>query len=247
METNLRAPFVLMQAMAAALPADRTGNIVNILDERVWNLTQHFVSYTLTKAGLWTLTQTMALALAPRIRVNGVGPGPTLPSPRQSPEQFERQAGMMPLGRGSAPGRGGRGGRIHSPGAVDDRPDDRARRRTASRLGPAAEGRGPGIRMKVLHTARRSAAGATTGTRRMFVRDLVLDCLIGVHRYERDGRQRVRINLSLDVLETGEADRDRLADVVNYDTLVVRIRALAQNGHVNLVETLRRARRVDLS
>ena len=104
METNLRAPFVLMQAMAAALPADRTGNIVNILDERVWNLTQHFVSYTLTKAGLWTLTQTMALALAPRIRVNGVGPGPTLPSPRQSPEQFARQAGMMPLGRGSAPG-----------------------------------------------------------------------------------------------------------------------------------------------
>ena len=91
--------------------------------------------------------------------------------------------------------------------------------------------------MKVLHTARRSAAGATTGTRRMFVRDLVLDCLIGVHRYERDGRQRVRINLSLDVLETGEAGRDRLADVVNYDTLVVRIRALAQNGHVNLVET----------
>ena len=71
----------------------------------------------------------------------------------------------------------------------------------------------------------------------MFVRDLVLDCLIGVHRYERDGRQRVRINLSLDVLETGEAERDRLADVVNYDTLVVRIRALARNGHVNLVET----------
>ena len=91
--------------------------------------------------------------------------------------------------------------------------------------------------MKVLHTARQAAAGATTGTRRMFVRDLVLDCLIGVHRYERDGRQRVRINLSLDVLETGEAERDRLADVVNYDTLVVRIRALARNGHVNLVET----------
>ncbi len=72
----------------------------------------------------------------------------------------------------------------------------------------------------------------------MFVRDLALDCLIGVHRYERDGRQRVRINLSLDVLETGPAGRDRLADVVNYDTLVVRIRALAEDGHVNLVETL---------
>ena len=104
METNLRAPFVLMQAMAEALPADRRGDIVNILDERVWNLTPHFVSYTLTKAGLWTLTRTMALALAPRIRVNAVGPGPTLPSPRQSRAQFDRQAAMMPLGRGSTPG-----------------------------------------------------------------------------------------------------------------------------------------------
>ena len=103
METNLRAPFVLTQAMAAALPAGRCGNIVNILDERVWNLTPHFVSYTLTKAGLWALTRTMALALAPRIRVNGIGPGPTLPSPRQSRAQFDRQAGMMPLGRGTAP------------------------------------------------------------------------------------------------------------------------------------------------
>ena len=64
-----------------------------MLDERVWSLTPFFVSYTLTKAGLWTLTQTMALALAPRIRVNGIGPGPTLPSPRQSPEQFARHAG----------------------------------------------------------------------------------------------------------------------------------------------------------
>lgn len=90
--------------------------------------------------------------------------------------------------------------------------------------------------MKILHDPDRAAAPAAP-TRRMFVRDLVLDCLIGVHRYERDGRQRVRINLSLDVLETGPAERDRLADVVNYDILVQRIRALAEAGHVNLVET----------
>lgn len=104
METNLRAPFVLMQGLAASLPEGRAGNIVNILDERVWNLTPHFVSYTLSKAGLWCLTQTMALALAPRIRVNAVGPGPTLPSPRQTAEQFHRQETIMPLGRGATPG-----------------------------------------------------------------------------------------------------------------------------------------------
>jgi NAD(P)-dependent dehydrogenase (short-subunit alcohol dehydrogenase family) len=102
-ETNLRAPFVLMQGFARALPAESSGAIVNILDERVWNLTPHFTSYTLAKAGLWTLTRTMALALAPRIRVNGIGPGPTLPSPRQSEEQFRRQLEAMPLGRGTSP------------------------------------------------------------------------------------------------------------------------------------------------
>jgi NAD(P)-dependent dehydrogenase (short-subunit alcohol dehydrogenase family) len=100
---NLRAPFVLMQEFARRLPADAGGCIVNLLDERVWSLTPYFVSYTVSKAGLWTLTQTMALALAPRIRVNGIGPGPTLPSPRQSPEQFMRQCEAMPLKRGTAP------------------------------------------------------------------------------------------------------------------------------------------------
>jgi NAD(P)-dependent dehydrogenase (short-subunit alcohol dehydrogenase family) len=100
---NLRAPFVLIQEMAARLPVEMGGLVVNMLDERVWSLTPYFVSYTLSKAGLWTLTQTMALALAPRIRVNGIGPGPTLPSPRQSPEHFRRQCAMMLLGRGTSP------------------------------------------------------------------------------------------------------------------------------------------------
>lgn len=102
--TNLRAPFVLIQEFAALLPPDCGGAVVNLLDERVWNLTPYFVSYTLTKAALWTLTQTMALALAPRIRVNGIGPGPTLPSPRQSPEQFRERCRNLPLKRGTSPG-----------------------------------------------------------------------------------------------------------------------------------------------
>jgi len=100
---NLRAPFVLMQNFAARLPPQAGGVVINLLDQRVWSLTPYFVSYTVAKAGLWTLTQTMALALAPRIRVNGIGPGPTLPSPRQSPEQFARQCEMMPLRRGTSP------------------------------------------------------------------------------------------------------------------------------------------------
>lgn len=100
---NLRAPFVLIQDFAARLPKTAGGVVVNLLDQRVWSLTPYFVSYTLSKAGLWTLTQTMALALAPRIRVNGIGPGPALPSPRQSAEEFARQCTTMPLRRGTGP------------------------------------------------------------------------------------------------------------------------------------------------
>ena len=96
---NLRAPFVLMQQFARMLPEVHTGAIVNMLDQRVLNLSPHFVTYTLSKAGLWTLTQTMALALAPRIRVNGVGPGPILPNERQSPEQFRAHWSSLPLQR----------------------------------------------------------------------------------------------------------------------------------------------------
>jgi NAD(P)-dependent dehydrogenase (short-subunit alcohol dehydrogenase family) len=102
-EPNLRAPFVLMQRFAQALPAGLHGVVINMLDQRVWSLTPHFVSYTVAKAGLWALTQSMALALAPRIRVNGIGPGPAMPSPRQSAEQFAAQCASVPLGHGTSP------------------------------------------------------------------------------------------------------------------------------------------------
>lgn len=103
MAINLRAPFALTQAFARQLPADQHGNVVNLLDERVLNLTPHFTSYTVSKSALWTLTQTLALALAPRIRVNGIGPGPVLPSPRQTEAQFTRQYTALPLQRPSSP------------------------------------------------------------------------------------------------------------------------------------------------
>ncbi len=103
MESNLRAPFVLTQEFARCLPDDAEGVVINLLDQRVWNLTPGFISYTLSKAGLWTLTQTLALALAPRIRVNGIGPGPALPSSRQNEEEFARQCASLPLRRGTNP------------------------------------------------------------------------------------------------------------------------------------------------
>jgi NAD(P)-dependent dehydrogenase (short-subunit alcohol dehydrogenase family) len=95
---NLRAPVLLSQAFAEALPADQRGLIVNILDQRVWRLNPLFFSYTLTKSALWTATQTLAQGLAPRIRVNAVGPGPTLQSVHQTPEMFAAEARATPIG-----------------------------------------------------------------------------------------------------------------------------------------------------
>jgi NAD(P)-dependent dehydrogenase (short-subunit alcohol dehydrogenase family) len=103
MEPNLRAPLVLIQDFAHALPAAAEGAVINMLDQRVWSITPYFLSYTVAKAGLWALTQSLSLALAPRIRVNAIGPGPALPSPRQTPEDFVRQTASVPLGHGTSP------------------------------------------------------------------------------------------------------------------------------------------------
>jgi len=99
---HAKAPAFLTQAMAATLPEERDGLVVNMIDQRVWRLTPNFFSYTLSKAALWTATQTMAQALAPRIRVNAIGLGPTLKSARQSEEDFVKQSEAVPLGRGPA-------------------------------------------------------------------------------------------------------------------------------------------------
>jgi NAD(P)-dependent dehydrogenase (short-subunit alcohol dehydrogenase family) len=99
---NLKAPVFLAQAMAAQLPEGTEGNVINIIDQRVWNLTPDFFSYTISKAGLWTATQTLAQALAPRIRVNAIGPGPVMRSIHQTESEFEREAETTLLGRGPA-------------------------------------------------------------------------------------------------------------------------------------------------
>ena len=110
MQSNLRAPALLLQALAAQeLPdlTDAAGEplscavAINMVDQRVRKLTPQFMSYTLAKSALWTLTQTAAQALAPKIRVNAIGPGPTLAGPRQTPQDFAAQRAATPLQRGA--------------------------------------------------------------------------------------------------------------------------------------------------
>jgi NAD(P)-dependent dehydrogenase (short-subunit alcohol dehydrogenase family) len=101
-DVNLRAPVFLAQAFAAALPEGRTGNVINIIDQRVWRPTPEFFSYTLSKQALWDATRLMAQALAPRIRVNGIGPGPVLRSIHQTDADFAAEAAATPLGRATS-------------------------------------------------------------------------------------------------------------------------------------------------
>lgn len=111
-ESNLRAPVLLTQNFAAQAPKGETDEngepvavacVINMLDQRVRKLTPEFMSYTIAKMGLWAFTQTAAQGLAPRIRVNGIGPGPTLRGGRQTQEHFDKQRAATILKRGSDP------------------------------------------------------------------------------------------------------------------------------------------------
>jgi NAD(P)-dependent dehydrogenase (short-subunit alcohol dehydrogenase family) len=100
---HVEAPAFLARDFAAQLPESVQGNILNIVDERVLHLSPNYFSYTLTKAALWAMTQTLAQSLAPRIRVNAIGPGPTLKERGQSDAAFQRSQGSAILGYGATP------------------------------------------------------------------------------------------------------------------------------------------------
>ncbi|MEM6635846.1 MAG: SDR family oxidoreductase [Pseudomonadota bacterium] len=110
--SNLRAPFVLTQALAAQVPPAVTdangepmasGLVVNMIDQRVRKITPHFMTYTLAKMGLWAFTQSAAQALAPNVRVNAIGPGPAMQGVRQSAKNFNDQRAATILERGTDP------------------------------------------------------------------------------------------------------------------------------------------------
>lgn len=103
MNVHVKAPYVLTQELLKQLPEEQTGSVVNVIDQRVLNPSKHFPSYTISKMALWDQTQVLARALAPTVRVNAVGPGPVLPSPRQKQEDFDIQAAQTPLGKAVEP------------------------------------------------------------------------------------------------------------------------------------------------
>ena len=101
---HAEAPVFLARDFAAQLPPGAEGNIVNIIDERVLHLSPAYLSYTLSKSTLWTATRTLAQSLAPRIRVNAIGPGPTLAPVGKTEPGFKAAVAKLPLQRGATPG-----------------------------------------------------------------------------------------------------------------------------------------------
>ncbi len=99
LRTNLRTPALLSKEFAKNIRANNNNNIINIIDQRVFKLTPYFFSYTISKTGLYTLTKTSAMSLAPKIRVNGIAPGPTIKNKRQSEKHFKKQYMATPLKR----------------------------------------------------------------------------------------------------------------------------------------------------
>ena len=99
MNLHVSAPLILCQNFVELLPEHQGGLIINMVDSRVLNPSPKHLTYTLSKCGLWTLTRTLAHTLAPRVRVNGIGPGPTLPHKGQSAEEFRARCARLPLQR----------------------------------------------------------------------------------------------------------------------------------------------------
>ena len=251
LDVNLRAPLVLIQGFAETLPHGAEGNVVNMLDQLVWNPDAGFLSYTISKVGLWTLTRTLALELAPRVRVNGIGPGPALPSKRQSDAQFAASCARMPLGRGTTPEEICRALRfiLASPAMTGQMIALDGGQHLVS-TAPPKDGAGPAeppgrhATPGADHVTRQPTPrypatfdDSDRSTRRMFIRDLMLDCWIGIHHFERDANQQVCINIDLTMDDSLAVD-DNIANVLDYDDVIAGVKAIIAAGHINLVETL---------
>lgn len=245
-DINLKAPVLLAKAFAKALPEGATGNIINIIDQRVWRPTPLYFSYAVSKAGLFEATRMLAQALAPRIRVNAIGPGPVLQSIHQTPEQFARQVAATPLGLGPAPGEIAAAVRfiLDAPALTGQMivldGGQHLAWRTPDVIGTGiAPASGPPVAVQQPTTLRpRAYADATVRTRHVFVRDLEIMTVIGVHDYEKRAPQRIIVNVDLAVREAGPVHSDRLEDVLDYAEVVRRVEQICQQGHVNLVETM---------
>jgi dihydroneopterin aldolase len=222
---NARAPVMLARAMAARLPEGTEGTIVNIADQRVLRPVPQFFSYGISKSALWAATEMLALALAPRIRVNAIAPGPVLQSIHQSSEEFAAEVAGTPIGRGPSP------------------------EEVAAAVRFILSSRAMTGQLLVLdggqHLAPRPAVSCAPARlapeprlRHVLIDGLDVMTMIGIHPHEKMKPQRVVTSIDMTVEERGTPGSDRFDEVVDYERIVVGVRKICRAGHVNLVETL---------
>ena len=236
---NLRAPVMLAQAFAVALPEGAQGNVVNIVDQRVWKPTPLFFSYAVSKAGLYAANIMLAQALAPRIRVNAIGPGPTAQNIHQRPEQFAAESAALLLGRGPNPDEIAEAVLfLVSAGAMTGQMIALDGGQHLAWQTAEVVAAHDGAWRAPAPPRPSPAMPATAGIRHVLINDLELMTMIGVHDAERRAPQRVLVTADLSVREAGPATSDQLPDVVDYAEVIARIEQVVKAGHINLVETL---------
>jgi dihydroneopterin aldolase len=241
---NLKAPIFLSRSFARHLPPNTEGNIVNIIDQRVWRPTPQLFSYAVSKNGLWAATRMLAQALAPRVRVNAIGPGPVLRSTLQTDEQFQLECEATLLRRGSSPQEIAAAIRfiLNAPAMTgqmialdggqhlawqDPHTGKSVNAATMTDTASKKAGRDPAI-----------APAGPRALRRVFVRDLELVASVGVLEHEIRYEQRIIVSADLAVRDEYDGKSDRLADVLDYGKVVDGLSRLVQREHVNLIETL---------
>ena len=198
---------------------------MNLLDQKLYNLNPDFLTYTLSKVGLQGLTKLLAQAFAPRLRVAGIAPGLTLRSGSQTDARFAEQHADNPLRVGVTTRRPGAGAALHPADAIlHRRHADRRQRRAPDAAGRATS---PSI-----------ARERRDMERRIFIRDFRLQVSIGIHDFEKEGPQTVVVNVDLLLAPADKAHNDRIANVLNYDTVHDGITRLAGSRHFNLQEAL---------
>ena len=241
LSVNLKAPIFLSRQFAHHLPADASGNIINIIDQRVWRPTPQLFSYAVSKSGLWGATRMLAQALAPRIRVNGIGPGPVLKNTLQTEEEFRREYEATLLGRGSTPQEVAAAVRfiLDAPAMTGQMIalDGGQHLTWEDPNKGAVRGAEPDAGMS-RSSARPQNFATPRGLRRVFVRDLELIGRVGLLAHEIRYEQRIVVSVELAVQDAYDGESDRLADVLDYSKVVDGISALVQGEHVYLIETL---------
>ena len=240
LRTNLRTPALLSKEFAKNVKG-KNNNIINIIDQRVFKLTPYFFSYTISKTGLYTLTKTSAMSLAPKIRVNGIAPGPTIKNQRQSEKHFRKQYLATPLKR-----------QVDVEqicNAVDFfiKNISITGQVLAIDSGQNLNWQTPDIMGKRMKRSNFKIVKIDKNKslfnyeKKILINELILNLKLGYYDFEKKKPQKVKFSLEIDYEDKKPSSDKDIKSIVNYGTIVKLITKLVKKKHYNFLETLAEA------